>query len=262
MKAENKISFQPRKRFGQNFLTNQNIIASLVHYIQPQLNDNIVEIGPGLGALTMALLPHLERLYVVEVDRDLAANLQAQKNSKLIVYEQDALTFNFAQLIDAMRKIRVVGNLPYNISTPLIFHLLSFAKHIHDMHFMLQKEVVDRMAAQPGSKAFGRLSVMVQYACQVEDLMHVPPNAFYPAPKVNSAFVRLIPYEKPPYLARDFDFFANVVKHAFSQRRKTLKNCLQEIISLEVFHAAGIDPALRAEQLSVEDFVRLSNAKF
>ncbi|MBI5447911.1 MAG: 16S rRNA (adenine(1518)-N(6)/adenine(1519)-N(6))-dimethyltransferase RsmA [Gammaproteobacteria bacterium] len=251
--------FRARKRFGQNFLTDKRVIAALVAEIAPQQSDQVVEIGPGLGALSYALLPHLAQLEVIELDRDLAAALREKSTPGLIVYEADALQFDFSSLSTKMKCLRVVGNLPYNISTPLIFHVLSFAKQLRDMHFMLQKEVVDRLVAAPGSKAYGRLSVMVQYACQVECLLAIPPTAFHPVPKVNSAFVRLIPYQKPPHFAQDFQLFSAIVKQSFGQRRKTLRNVLRETVSLADFNAAHIDPGLRAEQLSVADFVRLSN---
>ncbi len=251
------MSFRPRKRFGQNFLTDNQVIQSLVQAIHPQTGDQLVEIGPGLGALTFALLPHVPHLTVVELDRDLAKALCEKKEAKLTVHACDALQFDFARIAPA-QKIRVVGNLPYNVSTPLLFHLLSFAEHIQDMHFMLQKEVVDRLVAAPGSQDYGRLSVMIQYACQAKSLLTISPTAFYPVPKVQSAFVRLTPYTTLPYPAQDLSFFSQVVKQAFSQRRKTLRNSLRGLCSLEDFKAADIDPTSRAEQLSVAAFVKLS----
>lgn len=253
------LSFRPKKRFGQNFLKDTSVIQELVKCIQPTMEDELVEIGPGLGAMTFALLPYVNDLNVIELDRDLAALLREKKEKKLIIHEHDALQFNFKELIKENKKIRVVGNLPYNISAPLLFHVLSFAENVVDMNFMLQKEVVDRLVASPGTKAYGRLSVMVQYRCQTEALLLISPKAFYPEPKVESAFVRLLPYETLPYVAHDIEFFSKVVRHAFGQRRKTLKNNLHGIVPMDVFEKLNIDSRLRAEQLSVEDFVRLSN---
>lgn len=250
----------PRRRFGQNFLTDQGIISSLVEAISPQATDTMVEIGPGLGALTRPLLARLPRLHVVEIDRDIVAWMQQQYPSgKLTIHNVDALKFNFASLGE---NIRVVGNLPYNISTPILFHLLDNVANITDMHFMLQKEVVERMVATPSSPAYGRLSVMLQYRLQMEYLFTVPPQAFEPAPKVESAFVRAVPYASLPHPAKDEKLFAKVVLSAFGQRRKTLRNTLKGLLDDEGFKKLNIDPQLRAENLSVAQFVSIANHFF
>lgn len=256
-----QYTYQPRKRFGQNFLRDENIIAHIVAAINPQTNDLMVEIGPGLGALTCELLPGLQTLHVIEFDRDLIPQLKQHcaDSGELIIHQDDVLKFDFGALAAARQKLRVVGNLPYNISSPIIFHLLEFASLIKDMYFMLQKEVVDRLSAQVGTKAYGRLSVMVQYFCEVEKLFDVEPSAFYPQPKVTSSFVRLIPHKKLPTQAKDFARFAEIVKIAFNQRRKTLRNALRSIITAEELEQLGIDAKLRPEQLKVEDYVNICN---
>jgi 16S rRNA (adenine1518-N6/adenine1519-N6)-dimethyltransferase len=249
---------RPRKRFGQHFLHDQAIIQRIIAAVAPQQSQHLVEIGPGLGALTFPLLQTINSLDVIEIDRDLIAELQAHAQAKLIIHQQDALKFDFATLA-TRGSLRVVGNLPYNISTPLIFHLLSYAAVITDMHFMLQKEVVDRMVAAADSDDYGRLSVMVQYHCQVESLFDVPPESFTPPPKVNSSVIRLIPYTTLPFPAKNYDQFAALVKQAFSQRRKTLRNSLKKMIDEAGWQQANIDPQARPEQLTVEDFVRLTS---
>ncbi|MGB0714186.1 MAG: 16S rRNA (adenine(1518)-N(6)/adenine(1519)-N(6))-dimethyltransferase RsmA, partial [Gammaproteobacteria bacterium] len=219
-----------RKRFGQNFLHDRSVIERILRAINAQPADNIVEIGPGLGALSAPLLDRLETLHVVELDRDVIPRLRVacHDSAALMVHEADALRFDFRPLADK-GPLRVVGNLPYNISTPLIFHLLDQAPVIHDMHFMLQKEVVDRITASPGNKDYGRLSVMVQYRCKAEKLFTVGPGAFRPAPKVDSAIVRLTPYATPPVEVTDKDVFAQVVARAFNQRRKTLRRTFKSL---------------------------------
>ncbi|MBS0357945.1 MAG: 16S rRNA (adenine(1518)-N(6)/adenine(1519)-N(6))-dimethyltransferase RsmA [Proteobacteria bacterium] len=251
----------PRKRFGQNFLVDPNIIRQIIQAIDPKPDDAIVEIGPGLGALTQVLLPMTKHLTVIELDRDLISPLRMAcvDLGELIIHQADALKFDFSTLETSNKKLRIVGNLPYNISTALIFHLLTFQSLIKDMHFMLQQEVVERLAAAPGSKAYGRLSVMVQYHCQVEPLFQVPPTAFRPAPKVYSAIVRLTPYETPPYHAENPELFAKIVNQAFQQRRKTLRNCLKGIVPIKCLEDLGIDPQLRPEQLSLKNYVEISN---
>ena len=246
-----------KKRFGQNFLTDQGVIDSLVSAIAPKADDLMVEIGPGLGALTKPLLQKLDMLHVVEVDRDIIAWMQKEyaKNS-ITIHNSDALKFKFPSLGE---HIRVVGNLPYNISTPILFHLLDNVKVIIDMHFMLQKEVVERMVAEPSTAAYGRLSVMLQYRLQMEYLFTVPPEAFEPAPKVESAFVRCVPHATLPYVAKDETLFAKVVTAAFGQRRKTLRNTLKGLLDDDGFNALNIDSQLRAENLSVADFVTIAN---
>jgi len=253
---------QARKRFGQNFLQDQNIIRNILLSISPKPTDNIVEIGPGLGAITEHLLNATEgNLNVVEIDRDLVQVLTTQffNFPALKIHQGDALKFDFSQLTDDNQKLRIVGNLPYNISTPLIFHLISYASQVKDMHFMLQKEVVDRMAAGPSDSAYGRLGIMVQYFCRVEFLFKVPPTAFHPQPKVDSAIVRLTPYETLPFPAKDEKQLASVVTTAFNQRRKTIRNNLKKLISAEQLEALGIDPGLRPENLSLQNFVAISD---
>ncbi len=249
----------PRKRFGQNFLKDQNIILKIVEALHPKPGETLVEIGPGQGALTIPVLQHISHLHVVEIDRDLSAQLQ-QFADKITVHQADALRFDFSTLSVAS-KLRVFGNLPYNISTPLLFHLLSFADSIQDMLFMLQKEVVVRMAAKPDSAEYGRLSIMMQYACQVFPLFEVGREAFTPAPKVTSKIVRLVPYgaERPFPLAKNYARFAKIVATAFQHRRKTLKNALNALEALD-FASVNIDPKRRPETLSIAEYVDLSNA--
>jgi 16S rRNA (adenine1518-N6/adenine1519-N6)-dimethyltransferase len=246
-----------KKRFGQNFLNDQAIITSLVDAIAPKTDDLMVEIGPGLGALTQPLLKKLDHLHVVEIDRDIISWMQGYYPAdKITIHQCDALKFDFSSLGP---RLRVTGNLPYNISTPILFHLLDNVGTIVDMHFMLQKEVVERMVAEPSSAAYGRLSVMLQYRLQMEYLFTVPPEAFDPAPKVESAFVRAVPHAVLPYPARNEAMLAKVVTAAFGQRRKTLRNTLKGLLDDAGFAALNIDPQLRAENLSVAEFVAISN---
>ena len=248
----------PRKRFGQNFLTDRHYIQNCITAIRPQTDDNLVEIGPGLGALTVPLLKALQHLQVVEIDRDIVARLEREyPPEKLAIHSCDALKFDFGTL---GKPLRVVGNLPYNISTPLLFHLADFAENIADCHFMLQKEVVERMVAAPDTAEYGRLSVMLQYRFAMEYLFTVPGGAFNPPPKVESAFVRMMPFSPLPHPANDEALFAKIVTAAFSQRRKTLRNTLRDYVTLEDFAALGIDPGLRGETLGVADFVVMANA--
>jgi len=255
-----------RKRFGQNFLTDPYVVAGIVAAISPHRDDHIVEIGPGLGVLTESLLPCVTAMDAVELDRDIIPKLEAHCRSlgdsygELHIHQADALKFDFASLAKDGRPLRIVGNLPYNNSTPLMFRLLEIHNIIQDMHFMLQKEVVDRLAAAPGGKDYGRLSVMMQYYCKVESLMDVPPEAFTPAPKVNSAVVRLMPYREPPVSVDNVNHLETLVAQAFSQRRKTLRNTLKPMLSAEKMEALGIDPKRRAETLSLAEFAMLSNA--
>ncbi|MHB0986314.1 MAG: 16S rRNA (adenine(1518)-N(6)/adenine(1519)-N(6))-dimethyltransferase RsmA [Sulfuricella sp.] len=247
----------PRKRFGQNFLTDQGIIQSIVRAIDPQPDDIMVEIGPGLGALTDPLLKILPRLHVVEIDRDIIARLENNyPKARLTIHAGDALKFDFSTLGE---RIRVVGNLPYNISTPILFHLSEYVANIMDMHFMLQKEVVERMVAAPSAPEYGRLSVMLQYRYAMELLFIVPPDAFHPAPKVESAIVRMIPYAQLPHPAQDEALFGAIVTAAFGQRRKTLRNTLRAYLDDAGFAALGINPGLRAENLGVVEFVAIAN---
>ncbi len=252
---------RPRKRFGQNFLHDQGVLDRIIASIAPMDEDAVVEIGPGRGALTRLLVDRC-RLTAIEIDRDLAAALRGDPAlGSMRLVEADVLDVYLAEIAEACGgpPLRLVGNLPYNVSSPVLFWALAQRQLVRDMHFMLQKEVVDRMGAPPGSKTYGRLSVMVQYACRVDPLFRVPPGAFFPAPKVDSAVVRLTP--RPPVLAaQDEAVFATVVKKAFAQRRKTLGNALKGLVDREVIEGAGIDPGLRAEALPVEAFVRLANA--
>jgi 16S rRNA (adenine1518-N6/adenine1519-N6)-dimethyltransferase len=246
-----------KKRFGQNFLTDQSIISSLIEAINPLQNQLIIEIGPGLGALTKPLLKKINHLHVVEIDRDIVSWMQNEYSSAaLTIHNIDALKFDFTTFGE---NLRVVGNLPYNISTPILFHLLNNVSCITDMHFMLQKEVVERMVASPSTPAYGRLSVMLQYHLAMEYLITVPPEAFEPAPKVESAFVRCVPHATLPFVAKDQKHFAKIVMAAFGQRRKTLRNTLKGLLDDAGFVALGIDSQKRAENLSVADFVLISN---
>lgn len=249
-----------RKRFGQNFLHDPGIIRRIIENIAPRPEQRIIEIGPGQGAITKELLRITGKLDAVELDRDLLEPLARTCGpyGELHIHNADALKFDFCQLATPDQPLRIVGNLPYNISTPLLFHLLGQANCIQDMHFMLQKEVVERMAAQPGSKAYGRLSVMLQIACEVTPLFDIGPGAFKPAPKVDSAFVRLLPHREPPIQIENLELFTKLVTQAFSQRRKTLRNNLRDLVSAEAMTSRGIDPGLRAERLELEDFATLA----
>jgi 16S rRNA (adenine1518-N6/adenine1519-N6)-dimethyltransferase len=246
-----------KKSLGQHFLVDSHYIARIVAAIRPEAGDTMVEIGPGPGALTRPLLDKLPHLHVVELDRDMVARLQAEfPPERLTIHRADALDFDFGQFGD---HLRVVGNLPYNISSPLLFHLAESAAKIRDLCFMLQKEVVDRMAAAPDTPDYGRLSVMLQARFQVKKLFVVPPGAFRPPPKVDSAIVRLIPLppEAVPY--RNARVFADVVARAFGQRRKTLRNTLKGLVDAALFEELGIDPIRRGETLSVAEFASLAN---
>lgn len=246
-----------RKRFGQNFLVDEQIIADIIAAIHPEPEDNMVEIGPGLGALTRPLLKKLNHLHVVEIDRDIIARLESDyPKDKLVIHAGDALKFDLAQL---PAPLRIVGNLPYNISSPLLFHFAGYAERIRDMHFMLQNEVVERMVAAPSTPAYGRLSVMLQYRFHMEKLLDVPPESFRPAPKVNSAIVRMIPLPASEIQVRDEKLFAQIVAAAFGQRRKTLRNTLKAKLNESDFARLGIDAQLRAENLGVAEFARIVN---
>lgn len=258
----NPPAYRARKRFGQNFLEDTNIIRAIIGAINPKPGQSIIEIGPGLGALTEWLLEATSgHLDVIELDRDLIPVLRTKffNYPNLTIHEADALKFDFSSLVRDGKTIRIVGNLPYNISTPLIFHLLEYASAVEDMHFMLQKEVVERLAAQPGEKAYGRLGIMVQYRCRVESLLDVPPGAFNPRPKVNSAVVRLTPYRELPCPAKDITQLEKVVRSAFNQRRKTIRNNLRGLITDSELETLGIDPGLRAENLTLQNFVAISD---
>ena len=250
-----------RKRFGQNFLRDTGIISRIVSSIRPREGDRLVEIGPGQGAITEMLLDATGDLDAIELDRDLITGLRTQffAYPGFRLHNADALKFDFHELRGEGAPLRVVGNLPYNISTPLIFHLLASRGAIKDMHFMLQKEVVQRLAATSGSNSWGRLSVMTQYFCHVDELFLVPPEAFVPRPKVDSAIVRLIPHDTLPYPADDYETFESIVRQGFSQRRKTLRNNLKGILTADEVTALGIDPAKRPEVLTLEEWVVLAN---
>lgn len=254
------LGHRARKRFGQNFLHDHFVINDIVDAINPQPTDNLIEIGPGLAALTEPVADRVTHLTVVELDRDLAARLEQHPalKDKLSVYRGDALKTDFRQFAQ-QQPLRVFGNLPYNISTPLIFHLLEQLDVIQDMHFMLQKEVVDRLAAEPNSKAYGRISVAIQQACAVEPVLMVPPSAFTPAPKVDSAVVRLVPYRNPPYPVTDRADLHKICLIAFNQRRKTIRNNLKGLLSDEQLEILGINPNARPETLTVTDYCRLAN---
>ena len=242
---------QPRKRFGQNFLVDHRIINQIISTISPKNDDSIVEIGPGKGAITFPIIEYLDHLSVIEIDRDLVSMLKSKEQEKLTIFQADALTFDFSQIPN---KLRVIGNLPYNISSPLLFHLLDYRKQIIDMTFMLQKEVVDRIVAPPGSKTYGRLSVMMQAFYEVELMFVVPKESFEPQPKIESAILYLKTREQP--LVKNSKPLEEIVKLAFSQRRKTLKNCLKSVLNQS---QTEIDLSQRAEMLSTENFVTLMN---
>jgi len=262
MAAMKQASHRPRKRFGQNFLQDPGIIQRLARAIDPRPDEHLVEIGPGRGALTEPLAASGCRLDVIELDRDLVAGLLAAfcRNPRFKLHNADALRFDFRTLAAAEERLRVVGNLPYNISTPLIFHLLAQAGCIRDMHFMLQLEVVERLAAAPGGKHWGRLGIMAQYHCDVEKLFEVPPAAFHPRPQVQSAIVRLTPRATLPWPPCDEARLRQLVQAAFAQRRKTLRNNLKGLIDTETLERLGIDPGCRAETLAIGQFIEITNA--
>jgi 16S rRNA (adenine1518-N6/adenine1519-N6)-dimethyltransferase len=251
-----------KKRFGQNFLHDHHVIDNILAAVAAKPGDNIAEIGPGQGAITEGILKATDgHLNVIELDRDLIPIIEGKFNHYpgFKINQGDALEFDFSQLTQE-KPMKVVGNLPYNISTPLIFHLLEYHDRIIDMHFMLQKEVVDRIAAGPREKNYGRLSIMVQYYCDVYSLFVVKPGSFHPVPKVDSAVIRMVPYKELPFPAKDVNVLEKVVRQAFSQRRKTLRNTLKGVISGEELESLGIDPSARPETLSVEEYVRISDA--
>lgn len=255
------LGHRARKRFGQNFLNDPYIIDGIVSAINPQPGENLVEIGPGLGALTEPVAREVDKLSVVELDRDLAERLRHHPDlaDKLTIYEGDAMKFDFTQLSSEENPLRIFGNLPYNVSTPLMFHLFSFAGKVKDMHFMLQKEVVNRLAAGPGSKAYGRLTVMAQYYCKVMPVLEVPPTAFVPPPKVDSAVVRLVPYEDLPHPATSLKWLDRVCREGFNQRRKTVRNCYKGLLGDNEFEQLGINSGVRPENLTLEQFVAMAN---
>lgn len=259
MKIFNPNQHNAKKRFGQNFLKDPVIIERIVKSIQPKEGQSIIEIGPGLGALTREILPYSKQMSVIELDRDVIPKLKFNCDGlgELNVFQQDALKTDFSEFVKTS-KIRVIGNLPYNISTPIMFHLFNFLDDIEDMHFMLQKEVVNRIVAAPGSKTYGRLSVMTQYFCKPQILFNVPPESFEPAPKVDSAIVRLTPHKELLKL-KSFEIFSNMVSDAFNMRRKTIRNVWRKRLSEEQLTEIGLKPTLRPENLSLEDFVKAAN---
>jgi 16S rRNA (adenine1518-N6/adenine1519-N6)-dimethyltransferase len=264
MKVFNPNQYQAKKRFGQNFLQDSNIIERIVKSIQPKESDNIIEIGPGLGAITKEILAYTQKITVIELDREIIPKLKfnCDRAGELTIYQQDALKTDFSDFVSkdetANKKIRVIGNLPYNISTPIMFHLFDFLDDIQDMHFMLQKEVVERMSAGPNSKTYGRLSVMTQYYCKPQMLFIVPPESFEPAPKVDSAIVRLVPNDNKPDVT-DFKLFAKMVTEAFNMRRKTIRNAWKKRLTDEEFELFNVKSNLRPENLSLNDFVAAAN---
>jgi len=259
--VSNKAGHQARKRFGQNFLHDPGVIERIVRAIHPKPEDTLVEIGPGLGAITEEVLAVNPRLQVVELDRDLIPVLRTKffNYPEFRIHEADALTFDFGQLVEPGQRLRIIGNLPYNISTPLIFHLLAHAGTVQDMHFMLQKEVVQRMAAVSGDNNYGRLGIMTQYFCKVQPLFEVGPGAFRPAPKVDSAIVRLVPHETLPHPTKDLATLQSVVRTAFNARRKTLRKALGSLVTVEQMQSLGINDGLRPENLSLADYVAIAD---
>lgn len=255
-----KAGHQARKRFGQNFLHDPGVIERIVRAIHPKPDDAIVEIGPGLGAITEEILAVNPKLQVVELDRDLIPVLRTKffNYPEFRIHEADALKFDFSQLVDE-KPLRIIGNLPYNISTPLIFHLLAQSGVVQDMHFMLQKEVVQRMGAVPGDNNYGRLGIMTQYFCRVQPLFEVGPGSFRPAPKVDSAIVRLVPHKELPHPAKDLVTLQAVVRTAFNARRKTLRKALAGMVTVEQLQALGINDGLRPENLSLADYVSIAD---
>jgi 16S rRNA (adenine1518-N6/adenine1519-N6)-dimethyltransferase len=249
---------RPRKRFGQNFLTDRNIIDKIITCLGPGDTDHFVEIGPGKGAISQALNAAAGQLDVIEIDRDLVTDLESQPwASEINIHSADALKFPFDELVTNQEKLRLVGNLPYNISTPLLFHVLDYRNLFTDIHVMLQKEVVERMTAPPGSRTYGRLSVMLAATCEVTKLFEIRPGSFSPAPRVDSAFARLEPLEKPHVTATDTPALRKIVTAAFGQRRKQISNALRDFLSPEELIQAGVDPTSRAEQLTIDNFVSL-----
>ena len=252
---------QARKRFGQHFLHDQSVIEAILRAIDPYPGENLLEIGPGQGALTYPLLQRCDKLIAIELDRDLVPVLsrQAKNFGRLEIINADILEFELSS-IPGDKTFRVLGNLPYNISTPLMFHLLDSVQLIQDMHFMVQKEVALRIVAKTGQPNYGRLSVMLQYQCNCQYLLDVAPSSFKPPPRVDSAVIRMVPFDSPEYDVGDYKNFSSIVQTAFSQRRKTISNSLKSVLDRKTIIACEIDPGLRAENLSVADFARLSRA--
>ena len=255
----NADKHKARKRFGQNFLHDPTVIQRIVDTINPQQQEHVIEIGPGKGALTKLLLKRLDKLDIIEIDKDLVSLLKStlDESQHLIIHEADALKYDFTTFKHS--DLRIIGNLPYNISTPLLFHLLTYRDQIKDMIFMLQKEVVDRICARSGSKQYGRLSIMLQCYCDVESLFTIKPGAFNPSPKVDSAMVKITPLSSPKYKLSDHESLKIIVREAFSQRRKTIRNALKNYIDAANISELDIAPEIRAENLEIKDFVKLAN---
>lgn len=254
-----RLRLRARKRFGQHFLRDRRVVERIIRAFDPQPADTVVEIGPGEGVLTQELIGRVGRLHAIELDRDLVARLRQRFPPEVLtLHGVDALGFDFGTLAPPGGRLRVIGNLPYNISTPLLFHLLGQIDVVQDMLFMLQKEVVDRLAAQPGSADYGRLSVMIQWRLQVEKLFEVGPGAFSPAPRVDSAVVRLVPHVTAPIDVPDPDRFRRIVQAAFAQPRKTLRNNLKGTVAAAEMQRIGIDPSRRAQTLTLEELARLA----
>lgn len=252
------MAHRAKKRFGQNFLNDLYIIQKMVDAIQPKSTDRIVEIGPGQAALTQPILQYCHPLHVIEIDRDLVAHLKKNlPQDQLVIHEADALTFDFS-VLSTHDPLRIIGNLPYNISSPLLFHLMSFRDKISDIHILLQKEVVDRITAPVGSHHYGRLSVMMQFFCRTQPLFHVPPTSFDPIPKVDSTFLRLIPHTHHSLTPKEISTLSTVVKTAFSQRRKTIRNSLQQLLPVTQLEKLSVDLSLRPQALSVNDYLSIS----
>lgn len=254
----NKHKLQPRKRFGQNFLVDANVVLKIIQSIQPRTEDHIIEIGPGKGAISGGLLASGARMDLIEIDRDLVEILNTKFQDKVAIHSADVLKFDFASLWKG-QPYRIVGNLPYNITTPLIFKLMLHTELIADMHFMLQREVVDRLVADSSMPAYGRLGIMAQYHCRIEKCFDVPPQAFNPPPKVRSAVVRLVPHTTLPFPVEDEAILRSTVTTAFSQRRKTLRNALKSVLSEDAMASVGVDASLRPENITLEQYVAMAN---
>jgi len=250
-----------RKRFGQHLLSNPNTINNIVKVIYPKLDEKLVEIGPGRGAITIPVLKTVGTLHAIEIDRDIAREVSAQCKDigNLIIHQGDVLDFDFSELASIAKPIRLFGNLPYNISTPLLLHLLKYSALIIDMHFMLQKEVVDRITASVGDSNYSRLSVMIQCSYQVESLFDIHPEEFSPPPKVNSSFMRLIPNNKYQLQIKDYELFSRLVETAFQQRRKTIKNSLSKLVTEDQLNIANIHISQRPQEISILQYIKLSN---
>lgn len=262
----NPFPHSPHKKWGQNFLQDESIILRLIQLIDPKSDETFLEVGPGYGVLSKYLLSSIKKLIAIEIDRDLCQVLTTTFAKELQLTPPrfeligaDALRYNYSQLFHQNSKIRIVGNLPYNISTQLILKFLENTAHIHDLYFMVQREVAERLAAMPHSRDYGRLSIMAQIKSSVTILFNVPPEAFFPIPKVNSTIVRLIPFSTPPYKIHDHALFENLIRQAFSMRRKTLRNTLKKMIESQALANLGIDANLRPEQISIENYVKICN---